>query len=335
MSCSKPNLMVFDGYSWNFRGPRFQENQYQDLAYGLDSVEIPCGKCQLCLVDRRYSNALRIMLEAESWPGKTYFITLTFDENHVGSGELDHQEWSQFIKNFRRRFCQAQYTDIRKRADYYGKIRSVTFKEIKQVMCGEYGDTFGRKHFHGIIFNHSFDDVEFTGHYSKKGNPIYTSKSLQEVWKKGFVQVEEVTFDLALYVGSYVTDKLDDPEAHHGHSKKQYGRFGRGIGLSWISKYWRDVLVSGRVKLLDREFPVPRYFAKKIRDMRPEEYERYKQKKLLRLAKARKKNIEKGDGPLRRARAKGEIFHHQQTKRRLNGNGKGACSPRKFQDIPV
>lgn len=85
------------------------------------------------------------------------------------------------------------------------------------MMCGEYGDTFGRKHFHGIIFNHSFDDVVPTGTVSKKGNPLHTSASLQAVWKKGFVQLEEITFDLALYVGSYVTDYLDSVDVNLGH----------------------------------------------------------------------------------------------------------------------
>lgn len=318
MSCSNPNLMVFDGFQWNFRGPRYQEVQVQDVSYDIDTVDIPCGKCDLCLVNRRYSNALRIMLEAESWPGKTYFITLTFDDEHLGDGELDHNEWSQFIKDFRAKFCQAQYCDIRKRKDYYGKIRSVTFKQIKQVMCGEYGDQFGRKHFHGIIFNHEFTDIVPTGTFSKKGNPLHTSASLASVWKKGFVELEEVTFDLALYVGAYVTDKALDDAPDFGRSKKQYGRFGRGIGLSWISKYWRDVLSAGKIITFDAEYPIPRYFLKKIQEFQPEKYAEWHSKRSLSCYSKKLKNIKKGDGPLRRAKVKGEIFKHHQHKRRVD-----------------
>ena len=64
-------------------------------------------------------------------------------------------------------------------------------------------------------------------------------------------QVEKVTFDLALYVGSYVTDYLDEKDVNEGHKKKQYGRFGKGIGEAWIRKYWKEVLAVGSVKTFE------------------------------------------------------------------------------------
>lgn len=328
MQCSKPNLIEIDSRyrGSTFLGPRNQEKMIADQSNKTQFFkvyDIPCGKCELCRVDMRYSKALRIMLEAESWPESSYFITLTFDNDHLGNGELDHNEWSQFIKNFRQKFCQAKYCNLRDRGGKnHGREYSKTFKKIKQVMCGEYGDQFGRKHFHGIIFNHQFTDATFTGFYSKKNNPIYTSPSLAETWGKGSVQIEKVTFDLALYVGAYVTDLHDEPEANHGHKKKQYGRFGKGIGLEWISKYWNDVLISGRVKTLDRDYPVPRYFLKKIEEMFPNEYERHRREKWLKSLKLKKKLIEKGDGPLRRAKAKGRIFNHNKQKRSLDNGTK-------------
>lgn len=315
--------MHFNGFEYIFGGRRNQEQHFREKF--LDGVEyptfdIPCGKCELCRVDMRYSKALRIMLEAESWPGKTYFITLTFNDENLGDKDLNHREWAQFIKNFRAEFCEAKYCDISVPRHYkrYGKVRSRTFKQIKQVMCGEYGDTFGRKHFHGIIFNHNFDDIEFTGTYSKKGNPVHTSKKLQAVWKKGFVQVEEVTFDLALYVGSYVTDPMDE-DPNHGHKKKQYGRFGVGIGETWIRKYWRDALSAGCIKTFERDYPIPRYFINKIREWYPEQYEKWRETKRLAALKQRAENIKKGDGPLRRAQAEGRIFNHNRTKRIKDG----------------
>lgn len=314
--------MVYDGYEWKFRGRRHLEVQTQDIAYGVDSVDIPCGKCELCRVERRYSRALRIMLEAQSWPEATYFITLTYNNENIGDGELNHSDWAQFIKNFRRKYCEAKHCKISDRGGKnHGRTYSRTFKKIKQVMCGEYGDTFGRRHFHGIIFNHSFDDVTFTGRYSSKGNPIHTSVGLESTWGKGFVQLERVTFDLALYVGSYVTDPIDD-EPDKLNKKKQYGLFGRGIGYSWIEKYWKDVLVSGKVQLLDRDFPVPRYFLKKIQQDHPIAYEKYRAANILRLQQLKHKTIPKGDGPLRRAQAKGEIFNHKFSKRKHDENHK-------------
>lgn len=264
------------------------------------------------------------MLEAESWPQSTSFITLTYDNENLGNPDLQHGEWAQFVKDFRREFCEAKYCDISVPRHYqrFGKVRSTTFKQIKQVMCGEYGDTFGRKHFHGIIFNHDFDDVEFTGIYSKKGNPVHTSKRLQKIWKKGHVQVERVTFELALYVGSYVTDAMDDTDVNEGHKKKQYGRFGKGIGEAWIRKYWKDALSAGCIKTFERDYPIPRYFVNKIKEWYPDQLFEWKEKKRLALIKQRDEAIKKGDGPLRRAITEGKIFNYTRNKRMKDEPGR-------------
>jgi len=319
MACSRPNL---GGYSrlegFKFLGPRFAERDAMEILYD-DTTDLPCGKCELCRVDIRYSKALRIMLEAESWPEKSYFITLTFNNENLGNGELDHNEWAQFLKNFRQKFCQAKYCLLRDRGGKrHGKEYSKTFKKIKQVMCGEYGDTFGRKHFHGIIFNHNFSDLRPTGFYSKKGHPLHTSDSLRDCWSKGTVEVEPLTMDLALYVSAYVTDVYDEPEANHGHQKKQYGRFGHHIGKAWVSQYWKDVLVTGRVHTLEAQYPAPRYFLEYIKKEHPIEFAAFKVKKKLQAENKRAKCIEKGDGLLARAKAKARIFQHLKEKRRID-----------------
>lgn len=326
MPCSSPNMMLHDARykGISFKGPRSQEIHFPEryLQYYEMLHDVPCGKCELCLVAIRYEKALRIMLEADSWPGKTYFITLTYNnESHGVNSDLDHSHWSQFIKNFRQKFCQAKYCKLKNRGTRWEKHEyTTTFKKIKQVMSGEYGDSFGRKHFHGIIFNHSFTDVYFTGYYSKKGNPICSSPSLESVWGKGNVQLEEVNFDLALYVGAYITDKeMDGENPNEGHQKKQYGRFGNGIGLTWLKKYYRAVLSSGKVMLHDRDYAIPRYFDKKLRELWPVEYYKFKQKKLLKFLQKKPILIKKEDGPLRRAKAKGRIFKSINKKRKQDG----------------
>lgn len=283
--------------------------------------DIPCGKCDLCLIENRYSKALRIMLEAESWPGKTYFITLTYNNECLGGPDLVHNDWAQFVKNFRQKYCQAKYCDLYPKKKYLkGREKSHTFKKIKQVMAGEYGDDFGRKHFHGIIFNHHFSDIRDTGFFSKKGNPIFTSDALRDVWLKGNVQVEEITFDLALYVGAYVTDKaLDGDDPNVGHGKPQYGRFGRGIGKSWLEKYWKDVLSAGKVMLRDRDYPIPRAFRIWMKEnICPKEYDAFHQRKTLQRIAKQKRLVAKGDGSFRRAKAKGRIHLHKHLKRKVD-----------------
>lgn len=322
MSCSSPNMMLHDARykGITFKGPRRQEKHVTELLndYIQHVFDVPCGKCDGCLIQLRYEKALRIMLEAESHQGKTYFITLTYNNDNLTHPDLDHSDWSQFIKNFRQKYCQAKYCKLKNRNTRWQKHEyTTTFKKIKQVMCGEYGDTFGRKHFHGIIFNHTFTDYYFTGFYSKKSNPIHSSLSLEKLWGKGNVQIEEITFDLALYVGAYVTDKeMDNEDPNVGHGKKQYGLFGNGIGLDWLKKYYKDILVAGKVMLQDRDYPIPRYFHKKMAELWPIEYSNWKRKRFLQQLNKKALSIEKEDGPLRRAKAKGRILKQLHKKRK-------------------
>lgn len=319
MGCSSPNgIVVFHTRKVKFLGPIASEEDpryfYQRRQFA-DIHDVPCGKCDLCLVTRRYERALRIMLEVESFPESSFFFTLTYSNEFQDSNELDHSHWSQFVKDFRQNFCQAKYCkwpDKRKR----GKVRSLTFKSIKQVMCGEYGGENGRRHFHGIIFGHEFSDLVFTGNYSDKGFPIYTSESLAQTWKKGFVQIERVNMDLALYVSKYVTDRGLDGQPDVGHVKKQYGRFGRGIGRTWLNKYWRDVLNAGQLMLQSGNYPIPRSFLKWLEGNR--DFERWKVSRALTTRKQVHDSLLQGDGPLRRAQAKGRIFKHIHTKKRLD-----------------
>jgi hypothetical protein len=258
------------------------------------------------------------MLEAESFPDSTFFLTLTYSAQHQDQKSLDHSHWAQFMKDFRANFCQAQYCkwpDKQRR----GKVRSVTFKKVKQVMAGEYGDHFGRRHFHGIIFGHDFCDMVHTGFYSSRGNPIHSSPSLERVWGKGIVQIEPVNMDMALYVSSYITDEVVEGEpvlSESSRLKPQYGRFGRGIGKSWLTKYWKDVLAAGVLKLKSGDYPIPRSFLKWL-EGNPD-FERWKLDRKLTTEDRTIRNIVKGDGPLRRAKAKGRIFQHIHKSKEIN-----------------
>lgn len=324
MGCSRPNGIVPRAGGSKFIGAVSRE--YSALEYKLYSQLglqlVPCGHCELCLVTRRYERALRIMLEVESFQDSSYFLTLTYSDEHLGSRDLVHSDWSQFMKDFRRSFCEAKYCDVGVPRHWkrFGAVRSETFKSVKQVMCGEYGDYFGRKHFHGIIFGHEFRDMVATGTFSSRGQEIFTSPSLRDVWKKGFVQIAPVTMDLALYVSSYITDQSLDVRPDLGFSKPQYGRFGRGIGRSWLDKYWRDVLNAGSLELSNGSFPIPRTFLRWYAD-HPDFLE-WKARKALTVSEKNLDLILKEDGPIRRAFAKGRIFSSIHKKKELDNGFK-------------
>jgi hypothetical protein len=315
MACEKPNVIELDA---RYKGITFKgaaENLVElidsRLIAGVDGYvtqlyHVPCGQCLSCRISRRYERATRIMLEA-SCHEKNCFITLTYDEQHVGSNDLKDNDFTQFQKDIRRVYGQAQYCPINRR-HWKKNVKSYTHKHFKFIQTGEYGEDFGRKHYHGVIFNHNFSDLYHTGFFSDKGNPIYSSHELSSIWKKGNVQVEMLTHDLALYVGKYITQGWDDDPSDN--RKPQYSSSSHGIGLTWLKKYYKDLLGLGKVALPDRDSPIPRYFHKKMRTMYPIEYARYRRKKYLAIQKQLlfiKQN--KGDGLLASSIRNGQLTH--------------------------
>jgi len=324
MACESPNLIEHDalykGITFKGKSPYERELIDQWMFTNTDTKiawHVPCGDCDPCRIARRYERATRIMLEAECYPTNV-FITLTYDDEHVGYNDLADNHFKQFQKDFRRVYGEAQYCPLN-RKNWKKNYRSYTHKQFKFIQTGEYGDRYGRKHYHAIIFNHSFTDMVFTGFYSDKGNPIYTSAQLRSLWKNGNVQCEQITFNLALYVGKYITDGWDDDELFHPETglirKKPYSSSSHGIGLTWLKKHWRDLLKVGKVMLRDRDTPIPRYFKKKMATLYPIDFARYRRKKFLELQKRMlfiKEN--KGDGMLASSIRAGQVskFIHKQ-----------------------
>lgn len=321
MACSSPNLIVELPQSdrIKFLGSKQAESYSLHTPFIIRHT-IPCLKCLDCRVGSKSIWACRIMLEASCWD-QNCFITLTYSPESQDSDSLNHKHWQQFAKDFRRQFCQAEWCLIspqgRARA-LKGKRSYVTFKKIKFFMAGEYGDQKGRRHFHAIIFGHAFSDLVDTGRISPRGTPIYTSPSLESVWKKGIVQVGEVNFDSAAYVASYITKKADGSRQvdRYGDLRPEYGRASQGIGATWLKKYFDDVFVRGVVELSDRTLPAPRYFHKKLEQWFPERFAEFKAKRVVAGNFSNDRQIDSGDGPLARSIRKGRILRlkHKQRK---------------------
>jgi len=95
----------------------------------LSGVELPCGKCLNCRETRSAEWALRLEHESHYWTD-TCFLTLTYDEENLLIDDLDPVELKNFIK----------------------RLRKVIKVPIKYYACGEYGELYGRPHYHLIVF---------------------------------------------------------------------------------------------------------------------------------------------------------------------------------------
>lgn len=62
---------------------------------------------------------------------------------------------------------------------------------IRYFLCGEYGDHFDRPHYHCVLFNFPMDISD-------------PARYLEDIWRKGFVTVDQLTPQRAKYVAKYV-----------------------------------------------------------------------------------------------------------------------------------
>lgn len=204
---------------------------------------IPCGHCMECRISKSKEWANRIMFEAEQWE-ENYFITLTYDDNHLPYRDwfydadgcvqegacLDKTELQNFMKKLRtyndRKFRPiAEDTVLRKHFHCLNKdglnegettkFENLVSEEMKKYQirfyaCGEYGEKYGRPHFHLILFNMHLDDLVL---FKKTENGAYfLSETITKAWSengvpKGHVLVANLCYETGRYVAQYVLKK--------------------------------------------------------------------------------------------------------------------------------
>ena len=139
-------------------------------------MDIPCGQCIGCRIERSRQWAIRCYHEA-SLHAENSFVTLTYNDTNLPANNcVSVRELQLFMKRLRKRFGAG----IR----FYG--------------CGEYGDLTGRPHYHICLFN--FSPPDLTLYKITNDQRLYSSKSLDTIWGKGYTLTGDVTFQSAAYV---------------------------------------------------------------------------------------------------------------------------------------
>lgn len=231
----------------------------------LEKMQVPCGHCIGCLLDKSNDWATRCWCEASNWKNNC-FITLTYnDKNLPKNKELRKDDLQKFWKRLRY-YEQGN--------EYWKNPRTGKHERpIRYFSCGEYGPKNGRPHFHACVFNWKPNDLKFykLNHQNQK---LYTSKTLSKIWGKGFVIIGELTYQSACYVARYVTKKIYGQLAKLYYQDKQpefteSSRNG-GIGIiKWIEEKEKIIKNEGlfikigeKVKLK----PIPKFFIKKWKE---------------------------------------------------------------------
>lgn len=227
-------------------------------AFGFDTLELPCGRCIGCKLDRARGWSVRIVHEASLFDSN-WFATLTYrDEDLPVGGSLDYRDFQLFMKRLRRKL----------RGDSPGPDGKFS---VRFFCAGEYGERRRRPHFHAILFNVRFGDEV------KLMNGTARSVLCEALWKKGNVQLDEVNERTAAYVARYTLTKaskecyddvVDTSTGEVLTRRREMLRMSnrKGIGASWYSMFAGDVFPHDfAVQAEGRRCKVPRYYWNKFR----------------------------------------------------------------------
>lgn len=241
-------------------------------AGGKGELQLPCGQCVGCRLERSRQWAVRMMHES-SLHLDNCFITLTYSpENLPADLSLNKRHFQLFMKRLRKRV---------------GPLRF--------FHCGEYGDGGGRPHYHAILFGYDFPDKVF---YSERGGVrLYRSPLLESLWNLGFCTVGAVSFESCAYVARYVMKKVtgDAAESHYSRVNcygevysilPEYVTMSRrpGIASDWFRKFGNEVFPSDEV--ISRGFPSrpPRYYDQLLAGSEPSVFDFVKRKRVSELS---------------------------------------------------
>ena len=240
----------------------FYESKRHDT---VKSLSLSCGQCVGCRLERSRQWAIRCMHEAQMHT-ENCFITLTYDDAHLPSDRsLHYRDFQLFIKRLRKR--------------YPGR-------RIRYYMAGEYGENFGRPHWHACIFGFDFNDKKLWKRTSAN-SLLYRSADLELLWPFGYSSIGDVTFESAAYVARYIMKKVTGKNAaeHYQEIDPDTGEITNrtpeftkmslkpGIGYEWYKQYTSDVYPHDYVIVRGKKVKPPKYYDKKYKIDNPYEFD--------------------------------------------------------------
>lgn len=244
--------------------------------YADRHLELACGQCAGCRLARVRSWGIRAVHEAQMHEANS-FITLTYDPEHLpDDGSLKVRDWQLFAKRVRKELGPFRF-----------------------LHCGEYGPANLRPHYHACIFGLDFSEDRQVWKVSPRGDRLYTSERLAELWGKGFATIGELTFDSAAYVAQYCMKKAGGETAKTKYEridtntgecwdvKPEYATMSRrpGLGQTWFERYVDDVYPDDEVVIEGKKFRPPKYYDQLLEKRNPQLMESIKKKRIQHATK--------------------------------------------------
>lgn len=227
------------------------------------ALELPCGRCIGCKMDRRRMWSVRIQHEAQLYVSN-WFLTFTYDDGKkLVDPSLDYKDFQAFMKRLRARLK--------------GEVEAPDGRRPIRFFCaGEYGGKTFRPHYHAILFNVVFKDLE------SYVNGTFRSKIAEDLWGSGNVVIGNVSAQSASYVAGYTMKKVHGADARAHYEDVVNVRTGElssrrpefvvmsrkpGIGTWWYEKYWQDLFPGDQAVSDGKCWKVPRFYWEKFKEM--------------------------------------------------------------------
>lgn len=260
------------------------EIKFSEAPGDLESLELGCGRCAGCRLNRASSWSVRCQHEAQLFDHNC-FVTLTYSDEvnedpkfksrRVGEaylpehGSLLYADVQRLLKRLRKA-CRGH------QASPSGRY------PIRYFAAGEYGGQSWRAHYHLLLFNFDFSDKW------RWGESTYRSPLLERLWPLGSSLIGAVTPESCAYVARYSLKKVYGRQASdefYSWTDETTGEVCKvspeacamsrrpGIGAWWYDKYRSDVLPRDYVVVAGRKVKVPRYYSNRYSTSNAVEFE--------------------------------------------------------------
>lgn len=212
------------------------------------NLELPCGKCINCRINKADEWATRITLESTLYK-KNAFVTLTYSEPRTDYSKDDIQK---FLK----------------------RLRKSQDNKLRYYIVGECGEKYKRIHYHAIIFNYWPDDSKLFNAKKK----YYGSQNLTKTWGHGHVLIAPVTPETINYVTLYMSKGVETQINSQGVLLERFSLMSRRPGLGrpafdlnkYIDKPTMSIILNGRTR------PIPSAFRRILNSYNSEATQIYK-----------------------------------------------------------
>lgn len=226
---------------------------------GASPIDLPCGQCIGCRLERARQWAVRSVKEAQMHDHNC-FITLTYDDQRLPAGRtLVKEDLQKFFKRLRKRLGAAV--------------------PVRYLACGEYGDKTQRPHYHAIIFGYEFEDAIERVVKKSDGSLSLVRRSplLADLWPFGHHSADQFSFDSAAYVAGYCLKKITGKAAEDYYKGREppfsLSSKRPAIGATWYTKFGCEVRDTDQVVVNAKSLRPPRYFDKLTEKEFPEMYD--------------------------------------------------------------